>query len=97
MDEWEFESPGLLRRDSGLSPQSLATFRSLVDHRRELASTREALVLPNAAEPGFTIVHVANGIMASFLDRSGWGSVFAKSYSNPLKPTYLEDSMPLHS
>lgn len=96
MDEREFESPGLLRRDSGLSPQSLAIFGSLVDRRRELASTREAFVLPNATEPGFTIVHVVTGIMASFRDRSGWGTVLAKSYSNPLKPTYLEDSVPLH-
>ena len=98
-EEWLSESPRVLGRSIGLSRQSQATFNRLVNHRRHLASTREALVLPsepasNSPDPGYTIVHVATGIMGSFLVESGCGTVLAKSYSNELKPRYIADSTP---
>lgn len=101
-DEWEFESPTLLRREIGLSDSSLETFRRLVRHRRSVAATVEGLCLPSQRSsdepnPGFTIVHLATGIMASFyVQKSGFGRILAKSYSNPFKPAEIKDQIPRH-
>lgn len=89
-EEGQFESPTLLQADSGLSPQSRAVLQRLVDQRRAHALTPTVLALPNKPDPylpdldpGYTLAHHATGIMASFyLQHTGFGGVFAKSYSN---------------
>lgn len=96
-DELIFESPILLKRDIGLSNATRATFAQLVAHRRTVAATAPTLCLPNRnnddlLEDGYTLVHVATGLIASFvLADNGQGSVLAKGYSNPYMPQRLVD------
>lgn len=94
-DEVEYQSPLLLQRSGEISADALTTLTTLVEQRREHAQSTLVLALPNKpdpylfqAHPGYTLVHHATGIMASFyLEASGLGQVVAKSYSNPLIDT----------
>jgi|JI10StandDraft_1071094.scaffolds.fasta_scaffold83564_5 hypothetical protein len=100
-DEWQFESPSAWRHTGDLSQSARATFARLIEHRRAIAATRDAVCLPNrqatddALCAGYSLVHVATGITASFyVNSSGRGTVFAKSYSNPFLPAGLPDRTP---
>lgn len=101
-DELNFESPSLLSRGIGLSSAAHQTFQRIVDHRRSITSDQEALCLPSikqadAEESGYTLVHVATAIMASFyVDHTGFGRVLAKSYGNQFISTELGDHLPEH-
>lgn len=68
-----------------------------------VVSTRQALVVRNrvdkylvqVADPGFSVVHVATGLLASFfVEHDGFGTVFAKSYQNSLTPRSIPSRVP---
>lgn len=96
----DMEAPRLQQLPLRLSTDSEALLQQLIDHRRRMSAAPQTIFVKSppvsgCADPGYTMIHVATGITASFyLNHNGKGGVLAKAYSNPHKPPQFPNGNP---